>query len=1694
MKQLRWGILMAALIIAVTFGANADAERIYSVTVPVFSGGLDFETGTVYNDPTVLIVTFGEYPEIEEIWKPSMLNWSDFGEASDAIFDFETNMALSMNLAPQHIINIAALPNSLSDTPLLPSLLFNMPSEEIALDDHDTLVLLTANHTLLKIGNFVRLPDFKVKFDVATITITFERNVPIPEPTTLTLFILSFIGLLGVIRTKRHKSSSLKRFILFVLTVELLNVSLPADAQTFSCDNVTEVPKAECNALVSLYNNTNGANWTNKTGWLQTNTPCSWYGIGCGKYQESRGIIVNHITKIELIDNQLHGNIPFNIDKFSYLHDLNLSFNTLQGTLPQIFLKSTWLYNINLEWNQLSGNLPSEIGSTIYLRSLDLSNNQFSGDLPSEIGNLTYLTLLDLNTNQFTGELPQSLGKLSRLSELYLQKNQFYGNLSQELGNLKNLRTLMLNSNQLTGELPPSLGGLSRLETLYLHNNRFYGQLPTELGSLSSLYNMNISFNQLSGSLPATFGNLTQLGNLKLHNNQLSGTFPIEMKNMKNLANLVLHHNKFSGDLSNLAITANLRYLDVSFNELSGNLPLELQNPSPYDTRIFVFHHNYFNGIFPPSPEVFTNCKNVSEIPESECEALSAFYTETNGESWINTGGKNGGWLQTNTPCNWYGVTCNNGHVIKLVLASNQLTESIPIDVTYLSFLEYLSLGGNRLQGGLPPQLGNLKTLKYIDLSFNPLGGILPHEWEQLTNLELLNLQATKISGELPLSWGKLTNLKTLYLLGNNLTGQLPKEWGHLGKLQAIDLGWNMLVGELPLEWNQLTNVINLSVSHNKLSGYLPLEWNHLPNLRTLRLGYNQFSGTLPPEWGSFVNLEEIELNDNQLEGSLPREWSAIPKLKFLYLSNNRFSGELPAEWGNLSNMREFFLTKNQLQGPLSLNLMNLKMLYNFKFNETNLCEPQDTTFQSWLSSIHYLTRSGIVCSAPPIIRTHTLILTNRQQLANLHGSSAADQVISKLKTFAAHSAVQGLVVQVENDTAVSAKQAARSSDYNNAANANAVADAIKQVIFKEWNAHPELGNIVIVGDDRVIPFYRNIDPITEDASGPLTPPDFLTLTDDFYSSKNPITCYANPENKCANPELFIPDVSIGRLVESPAQIIGQIDAFLSGQNMNLRQGVVTGYDMFRDAAQYQCATLTGAQVASDCSLIGATWASSAFRAKVLSTPHDVVSLNNHADYNGFGAPDGGFLSDAEIAAAATDFSRAIWYSTGCHAGKNLAESLDLPESLSSKRAIYTANTGYGWGLRMGVNYSEKLMWYFTQQLAVGTETTVGKALMQVKQRYYAGIPFLNAIHEKILTESTLYGLPMYRVTSGLSAPAPVNPISVTVQPVALASGLSKETRAYSWALPTPEGGYYALNGNVTDDDGKPVLPVLIDDLVTMADRVHGVVFTGGVYSIVNAAPPLQEVVTTQTTASASSGTQAFDAPGWYPAAFGAFNTLDLLAGRRQTLIATAGQYNPNLAANQQRIFTAMNFEVYAHANSTDFTAPTIASVTSALQGNAATITVQADDPSGIETVVVVYTDGKGAWQSVNLTQSGAAWTGSIPAAGPTEFFVQAVDKAGNVAVDERDGAYYVLPLFTVRKAAKNSGTGLIMLGKERCEADCAEVSVPVSLTTTLIIKAVASPDSRFVGWERLDGTPIAQHNLRAKPGDTVIAVFERKK
>ena len=92
------------------------------------------------------------------------------------------------------------------------------------------------------------------------------------------------------------------------------------------------------------------------------------------------------------------------------------------------------------------------------------------------------------------------------------------------------------------------------------------------------------------------------------------------------------------------------------------------------------------------------SCANVTEIPQSECEALVELYDSTGGDNWRyvpnSSVGKVWNWKVTNTPCSWYGVTCGNGEVTKILMRFNGLVGSVP-DIK-LTGLTYLYLDSNQ--------------------------------------------------------------------------------------------------------------------------------------------------------------------------------------------------------------------------------------------------------------------------------------------------------------------------------------------------------------------------------------------------------------------------------------------------------------------------------------------------------------------------------------------------------------------------------------------------------------------------------------------------------------------------------------------------------------------------------------------------------------------------------------------------------------------------------------------------------------------------------------------------------------------------------------------------------------------------------------------------------------------------------------
>jgi len=109
-----------------------------------------------------------------------------------------------------------------------------------------------------------------------------------------------------------------------------------------------------------------------------------------------------------------------------------------------------------------------------------------------------------------------------------------------------------------------------------------------------------------------------------------------------------------------------------------------------------------------------------------------------------------------------------------------------------------------------------------------------------------------------------------------------------------------------------------------------------------------------------------------------------------------------------------------------------------------------------------------------------------------------------------------------------------------------------------------------------------------------------------------------------------------------------------------------------------------------------------------------------------------------------------------------------------------------------------------------------------------------------------------------------------------------------------------------------------------------------------------------------------------------------------------------------------MSLGVY-YSNSPDWTPPEITYVGERVDSprGVAIVKVGVEDPlSGVLGGMVTYTKGDGQWHSQDLAYDPVLdkWTGEIPATSNTLYFVQVVDKAGNVGVADNKGRYYALP------------------------------------------------------------------------------------
>ncbi len=417
-----------------------------------------------------------------------------------------------------------------------------------------------------------------------------------------------------------------------------------------------------------------------------------------------------------------------------------------------------------------------------------------------------------------------------------------------------------------------------------------------------------------------------------------------------------------------------------------------------------------------------------------------------------------------------------------------------------------------------------------------------------------------------------------------------------------------------------------------------------------------------------------------------------------------------------------------------------------------------------------------------------TLILTNPTRLAALYPGRES-VVANALPQLAADT--NGVVFPVDSDPDVNAAYATWDDRPGDVEAANAVVRAINAAVDNFLGSHRSaLKSMIVVGTDEVIPMARLQD-LTAFANERTFAQDLRQLAGNtggnnaLYSAAVGGKILSDDPYGAFTPRrfdgewLYVPDVAMGRLVETPENIADQINEFHTPAQAGDPVGSIrptstlsVGADfMTRMADKIQSTFNQPLFGGTHDSLISQSWTRSDLSNKVGANAPSIAAINTH--YSPFelapgsrldaAHPDNPNLTAAELTTDA-DFRRRLLFTMGCHSGFSITDYLgstapDFAQALSAESASgFIGNTGFGLGVREYDAFSQKLFANFASLL---TQYNFGTALQQAKQQYLSG-GVTSPYDYKVLAEATYFGIPQYKVvgaTPVVPAPndAPVN-------------------------------------------------------------------------------------------------------------------------------------------------------------------------------------------------------------------------------------------------------------------------------------------------------------------------------------------------
>ncbi|KAK7279870.1 hypothetical protein RJT34_24929 [Clitoria ternatea] len=481
---------------------------------------------------------------------------------------------------------------------------------------------------------------------------------------------------------------------------------------------------------------------------------------------------LSSLIELNFLSNHLNGKFPESLGQLSNLEILRLAENSLTGIVSEKNLLSlsnlkhfslsspSLVYDFDPEWvppfqlqgtwlGFVSGKLPSWLFTQSSLKTLTIEHSSASFEPLDKFWNFSaQLDYFSLTNNTINGDMSNVLIN-SKFA--WLNSNNLRGGLPQLSPNVS---LLNLCNNSLSGPLSPLLCHKMKekgnLVSLVLSMNNLSGELPNCWMDWKSLIHVDLGGNKLTGKIPHSMTSLSNLLSLHLNVNMFFGEVPTLLENFQNLLILNLGENNFSGAISKWKWQGiKVKALQMRSNQFSGNIPPQICQLS--SLMVLDLANNKLSGPVP-------NCLHNMTALVSDTASVDKFGIRipVSVNNFIFTLGLN--IKGTELPYS------NLVHAIDL--SSNNISQTMPLEIFMLTRLQSLNLSHNRLVGSIPKDIGNLKQLESIDLSNNRLSGEIPQSMSTLSFLAVLNLSFNNFMGKIPLGT-QLQSFTNLSYIGN---------------------------------------------------------------------------------------------------------------------------------------------------------------------------------------------------------------------------------------------------------------------------------------------------------------------------------------------------------------------------------------------------------------------------------------------------------------------------------------------------------------------------------------------------------------------------------------------------------------------------------------------------------------------------------------------------------------------------------------------------------------------------------------------------------------------------------------------------------------------------------------------------------------------------------------------------------------